>query len=99
NFSVPGAGKTRVALAVFHSRRQQGEVARMIVVCPKSAFESWADEVDLCYPDTPFRVAVLDEGMPDADLLLLNYERLPDAKSPLLQRLHTQPTLLVLDEA
>src|SRR5436190_863854 len=44
NFSVPGAGKTRVALGVFQHRRENGEIERMLVVCPKSAFEAWHEE-------------------------------------------------------
>jgi SNF2 family DNA or RNA helicase len=99
NFSVPGAGKTRVALAAFHSRRTAGEVARMLVVCPKSAFESWNDEVKLCFPAAPPDIAVFGDGSAEADLLMVNYERLPDGETSLLHWLRAQPTLLVLDEA
>ena len=49
NFSVPGAGKTRVALAIFQARRLAGEVSRALVVCPKSAFESWQNENLECF--------------------------------------------------
>jgi SNF2 family DNA or RNA helicase len=99
NFSVPGAGKTRVALAAFQSRRNAGEVKRMLVVCPKSAFEAWIDEVQLCFPDKPPRVAVFGEGPTAADVLLVNYERLPEAHTVLLHWLQAERTLLVLDEA
>ncbi len=50
NFSVPGAGKTRVGLAVFQARRDVGQVNRLLVVCPKSAFESWRAEAAICFP-------------------------------------------------
>src|SRR5262249_7634710 len=36
NFSVPGAGKTRVALAVFQAERHAGRAQRLLIVCPKS---------------------------------------------------------------
>jgi SNF2 family DNA or RNA helicase len=101
NFSVPGAGKTRVALAVFQARLDSRTVSRMLVVCPKSAFESWQAEAAACYePGHAPRVAVMEsQTVPIADIILINYERLPDARSALLQWLRAQPALLVLDEA
>ena len=100
NFSVPGAGKTRVALSAFTTRRAAGEVRHMFVVCPKAAFESWQDEIALCFPAGAVRVAVMtSDAIPSADVVLLNYERLPDAVPALIGWLRTHPTLLVLDEA
>jgi len=100
NFSVPGAGKTRVSLAAFQARRDAGEVDRMLVVCPKSAFESWQTEALECFPADGMRVAVMDTAAaPACDVLLVNYERLPDARPALLQWLRARPALLVLDEA
>lgn len=100
NFSVPGAGKTRVALALFQSCREARQFSRALVVCPKSAFESWQAEVALCFPSQSLRMAVMDgPSPPPADMVLLNYERLPDARSTLLGWLAAQPALLVLDEA
>ncbi len=100
DFSVPGAGKTRVALAIFQSRREAGRVVRMMVIAPKSAFESWVDEVALCFPTNPPRISLLDGSIPHGcDILLLNYEKLPDAWPGLLQWLRARPALLVLDEA
>jgi SNF2 family DNA or RNA helicase len=100
NFSVPGAGKTRVTLALFDARRRAGEVRRMLVVCPKSAFESWHLEANLCHTPSPPHVAAMDGAVPpSADIVLINYERLPDARVALLQWLRAQPALLVLDEA
>jgi SNF2 family DNA or RNA helicase len=100
NFSVPGAGKTRTALAIFQASRQSGALVRMLVVCPKSAFESWQDEAEICFRDRPIRVAVMNSSTPPAaDVVLINYERLPDARAALIQWLRIQPTMLVLDEA
>ena len=82
NFSVPGAGKTRVALADFAARRAAGEVSRALVVCPKSAFESWQTEALEC-PEN-IRVDVFAEtGAVATDVLLVNYERLPAAEASL----------------
>lgn len=99
NFSVPGAGKTRVALAVFSASRYARQVTRMLVVCPKAAFESWYIEAGLCFAP-PLRIGIVDSAtIPAADVILINYERLPDARSILAQWLRGQPTMLVLDEA
>lgn len=100
NFSVPGAGKTRVALAVYDSLKKAGQTRRMLVVCPKSAFESWLSENAVCFPGSPLRTHVYTGTVdPTAEVLLVNYERLPDAQNALTAWLAARPSLLVLDEA
>lgn len=99
NFSVPGAGKTRVALAIFQAHRAAGAAGQMLVVCPKSAFESWRYETSECFTDGT-TLAIMDSpAVPVADIVLVNYERLPDAVPDLLGRLRRQSNYLVLDEA
>lgn len=100
NFSVPGAGKTRVSLAAFAARRGRGEVERLLVIGPKSAFESWQFEAVTCFPGSPLRVARHGEDDPSgADVLLVNYERLPDARPALIKWLQARRAMLILDEA
>jgi SNF2 family DNA or RNA helicase len=100
NFSVPGAGKTRTALAVFSTLREQGEVRRLLVVCPKSAYEAWRFEGDACFKE-PLLTSVMDNGSldPEADVVLVNYERLSGSVSRLSEWLRTAPAMFVLDEA
>ncbi|MFE7155336.1 DEAD/DEAH box helicase [Streptomyces sp. NPDC057636] len=99
NFSVPGAGKTRVSLAVFSALRRRGEVERMLVVSPKSAYEAWQEEAKECF-STPLDVHVLGKSVPaSADILLVNYERLDRALAGLSQWLKAAPGMLILDEA
>jgi hypothetical protein len=99
NFSVPGAGKTRVSLAVFSALRQRGAVTRMLVVSPKSAYEAWQWEPEQCF-STGLDVQVLGKSVPaSADILLVNYERLDRALAGLSQWLEAAPAMLVLDEA
>ncbi|WP_425555498.1 DEAD/DEAH box helicase [Kitasatospora kazusensis] len=99
NFSVPGAGKTRVALSVFAALRAQGRVRRLLVVSPKSAYETWEAESETCFT-IPLRTSVLS-GSPDAgaEVLLVNYERLDRALAGLAGWLKAAPAMLVLDEA
>ncbi len=100
NFSVPGAGKTRVALALLQLLRQSGQVHRALVVAPKSAFSAWQDENLVAYGAAPLRMRVMDSmSPPDCDVLLVNYERLPDLAPRLAAWLRRKPALLVLDEA
>lgn len=100
NFSVPGAGKTRATLALFHDRRAAKQVNRMLVVSPKAAFESWQSEIVECYGDRAPTVTIMNSGVvPLGDIVLINYERLPDAHGALIGWLRDQPALVVLDEA
>jgi SNF2 family DNA or RNA helicase len=99
NFSVPGAGKTRATLALYKARREAGQVNRMLVVCPKSAFESWQFEVNTCLTDGTSLAIMSGPTPPTCEILLINYERLPDAISSLHRWVRRESTLMVLDEA
>ncbi|MFY4723210.1 DEAD/DEAH box helicase [Streptomyces sp. LaBMicrA B280] len=99
NFSVPGAGKTRVALAVYAAQRTKGAVSRLLVVCPKSAYESWRYETAVCFT-YPLRTHVLDGSLDEwAEVLIVNYERLDRSLSLLASWLKSAPSMIVLDEA
>ncbi|QXJ26576.1 DEAD/DEAH box helicase [Actinomadura graeca] len=101
NFSVPGAGKTRVSLATFQVLRVQGQVERLMVVAPKAAFESWLFENQACL-ETPLYVQVLDSGrLPDpaAQLIVVNYEGLAKHQVALAKWLAMKPSMFILDEA
>ncbi|BFV58236.1 DEAD/DEAH box helicase [Kitasatospora sp. CMC57] len=99
NFSVPGAGKTRVALAVFAALRAKGEIRRVLVVSPKSAYESWEFESSECF-HTPLRTVVMaGVADPGAEVLIVNYERLGRSMAGLAAWLKAAPSMLILDEA
>ncbi|SDI38307.1 SNF2 family N-terminal domain-containing protein [Sinosporangium album] len=99
NFSVPGAGKTRVALAVFAALRNQNAVRRALVVSPKSAYESWMYESAFCFKE-PLRSRVMDKSPdPGAEILIVNYERLNRSLRGLASWLRSMPSMLILDEA
>ncbi|WP_241199983.1 MULTISPECIES: DEAD/DEAH box helicase [unclassified Streptomyces] len=99
NFSVPGAGKTRVGLAVYAAMRECGEVRRLLVVSPKSAYEAWLTESELCFKEPPI-TAVMGKN-PDfrAEILIVNYERLDKALASLASWLRGAPSMIILDEA
>lgn len=52
NFSVPGSGKTATVLGAFAFLAAQDKVRRLMVICPKNAFDSWRTEWRLCFGDT-----------------------------------------------
>lgn len=99
NFSVPGAGKTRVALGVYAASKATKTVERLLVVGPKSCYDAWREETEDCF-STPPRVAVLDGVIPlSTEILLVNYERLDGSLGLLSSWMTARPTMLVLDEA
>jgi superfamily II DNA or RNA helicase len=102
NFSVPGAGKTTVALCVLAARRRCG-VSRALVVAPLSAHEAWETEPAECFePGSVPRVAVNPERI-DArtDIAVVHYERLqdPDMREYLERWLRAAPATVIFDEA
>lgn len=99
NFSVPGAGKTRVALAVFAALRARQKVTRLLVVSPKSAYEAWQYEGASCF-ELPLDVQIMDRKVPaSVDVLLVNYERLDRSLTGLAAWLEAAPAMMILDEA
>lgn len=110
NFSVPGAGKTTVTLAL-HLLACPADHA-LLVVAPKNAFGAWETVIDDCMDSAvdPVRAQQfirIDES--DADLLahlragnrrfLVGYDRFVKATTMLSLLLRQVPTHLVLDEA
>jgi SNF2-related domain/Helicase conserved C-terminal domain len=99
NFSVPGAGKTRVGLAVFQAFRRKGLVQRLLIVGPKSCYEAWQSENVGCFAD-PLRMQVFNNAIySEVEALIVNYERLQGSLNALVRWVSAQPSLVILDEA
>ncbi|NBE53319.1 DEAD/DEAH box helicase [Streptomyces boluensis] len=99
NFSVPGAGKTRVGLAVFQALRRTKGIERLLIVGPKSCYESWQYENETCLEE-PLSMAVHSRDVdPAADAIIVNYERLASSVNELGHWLAARPSMLLLDEA
>jgi SNF2 family DNA or RNA helicase len=101
NFSVPGAGKTLTTLAVWEYLRLKGFVSRLLVICPRSAFEAW--ENDVCLLTKIPNVAKFTDVLIDStiEILYVNYEQLENNNKlkSLTRWVEMHPTMLVLDEA
>lgn len=102
DFSVPGAGKTTVALANFALGRARGYFNRLLVIGPLAAFQSWKDDSAQCLTPPP-KIAV--HGGPDsviadnAEILLTNYNRVAADYDRIRSHVASSPTQVVLDEA
>ncbi|MFI8363972.1 DEAD/DEAH box helicase [Streptomyces sp. NPDC085612] len=99
NFSVPGAGKTRVGLAVYAAMKERGTARRLLVVCPKSAYESWISESQECFEVPPVTTVMEKAPDPHAEILVVNYERLDRSLTALAGWLRAAPSMVILDEA
>ena len=102
NFSVPGAGKTLTALSVWKILRFWGRLDKALIVCPRSAFESWRDELGDSFQETAnFEIYANQLISSTTDICLVNYEKLEDDSrvSYLRQWVINNRALLVVDEA
>ena len=102
NFSVPGAGKTLTALCVWQILKNRGLLGKLLVVCPRSAFEAWEGE-----PSESFgfnNIAEVYSGRilaENTEICLVNYEQLENHQrlSYLRQWVTMNEAGLIIDEA
>jgi hypothetical protein len=101
DFSVPGAGKTTVALANYALGRARGEVTQLVVAAPIAAFDAWMEDSAICLtpPPTLGLHLGLDAPLPQAELLLTNYNRLANDYDRIRTHVSRGPTQIILDEA
>jgi SNF2 family DNA or RNA helicase len=99
NFSVPGAGKTTVTYAIHAIERAAARVNRLLVVAPLSAFGAWEEEAEAVLAPAPRVTRWRSGGVPQSDVVLVNYQRLPGALPALTSWMRTSKVHLVIDEA
>jgi hypothetical protein len=102
DFSVPGAGKTTVALANFAINRARGLVDQLLVIGPLAAFQAWKDDSVACLIQPPRLYVHLGDGtaVPEnTELLLTNYNRVASDYDRVRGYVARCPTHVILDEA
>lgn len=102
DFSVPGAGKTTVALANYSVGRARGLVEQLLVVGPLAAFQAWKDDSVECLSTPPKLTVHAGDGtaIPEnTELLLTNYNRLATNYDQVRAFISRRPTQVILDEA
>lgn len=108
NFSVPGAGKTTVALAVHLLTRSPD--GHLLIVAPKNAFGAWDEAIDDCMDESvadDWKIVRLIGGADNIRLTLLSsprnmiisYDQLCRVREHVGFFLRSHPTHLVLDES
>lgn len=102
NFSVPGSGKTTATLVLWQLLRFEKRVGKLLVIAPRSAFDTWKSEPSEVFNDV-IRIEFYS-GLhiaPEVDIVVTNYEQLES--QPKLQRLKNwvkaNQSMIVLDEA
>lgn len=102
DFSVPGAGKTTLALATFGVLRRRGTVGQLMVVAPIAAFEAWEEEAEECF-DPPLDLVIFrgpSTLVPSkTEVLVSNYHRVAGDYDIVRRFVASDRTQVVLDEA
>ncbi|BCJ70680.1 DNA helicase [Catellatospora sp. IY07-71] len=102
DFSVPGAGKTTVALANYTLSRSRESVRQLLVVAPIAAFHAWKEDSAACLAWQP-TIAVhanASSVIPQhVEILLTSYNRLAGDYDRIREYVARHPTAVVLDEA
>jgi SNF2 family DNA or RNA helicase len=101
NFSVPGAGKTLTTLAVWEYFRVSGDISRLLVICPRSAFEAWEADSKMLI-DLPVIRQFIDDHIDSAvEILYANYEQLENKSrlNKIIRWVGHVSTMVVFDEA
>lgn len=104
-FSVPGAGKTSEALALFALKRSSH--SRLLVICPKNAFAVWEEQLRLCLPNLAQSVCRLRGTNADisasiesaCSVLLINYDLVPRHLKALMRLCVKSQTWIIVDES
>lgn len=100
NFSVPGAGKTTVAYALYEAERERKGIRRLLVIAPLSAFDAWLTEADECLSPAPVVRELAQRPPVGCEVLLVNYQKLGGARyTRIAEWIAEEPCHVILDEA
>lgn len=109
NFSVPGSGKTTIALAYFHILRKQELVNGLLVIGPASCFGPWEQEFKICFGQKPMSVRLAGNTQRRRrellalsgrnEVLLTTYHSAARDLIELEKLLARRPFLVILDES
>jgi len=108
DFSVPGSGKTTVALAFFEFLKKNNIIEKLFVVGPLSSFAPWEEEFELCFgrkPNSarlkgdPMQRAKIFSRMSQYELILCSYHMAHQEEDSIKKSFLNYKWLLVLDEA
>lgn len=109
NFSVPGSGKTTVALAYFQILKQQGKIDSLLVIGPTSSFQPWEDEFQGCFGKKANSIRLAGKPLAERleyyltahqyEVLLLTYHTAANDVEAIIRMLQARKYLTILDES
>jgi len=108
DFSVPGSGKTSVALATWAIARRDNPSLGLWIIGPLSCFQPWEDEFAACFGRVPRALrlqgtaeqrAWLLRHVADHDVVLTSYHTAWRELEAIEEALSSRPWMLVIDEA
>jgi len=108
NFSVPGSGKTTIALAAFAFLRWKRMIDALIVVGPRASFAPWEEEFKGCFGRSPRATRIvgsrrvrsrLYREAENNELTILTYQMAAMDVRDIHRLLRKRRIMLVLDES
>lgn len=108
NFSVPGSGKTTIALSVYAVLHQQKVVDRLFVIGPASSFLPWQEEFKLTFGYQPKVIRLIGTRqkryqllryLEGVDIILCTYQMAHREKDNLSRLLQVSKCMFILDES
>lgn len=108
NFSVPGSGKTAVALSFYAALKQDNLIQQLMVIGPASSFVPWQEEFQAVFGHPPNAVRLIGalrkrvellRAAKEAGLVLCTYQMAYHERANLKELLARGSFLLVLDES
>jgi SNF2 family DNA or RNA helicase len=108
NFSVPGSGKTTMVLAAYAILRERKEVTKLLVICPRAAFDPWEEEFEKCFGRSPIVARI--SGQPEVrrqlfedsnrfEMMLCSYQMLANELIHVREFARSNSVMLVIDES
>ena len=106
NFSVPGAGKTAIALAGISNLIDEKKIEKILVIGPTASFLPWEQEFQKCFGRKPSSLRLnmetfqnLKSLAPSYELFLLHYQTAAIYTNELITFLQNYKTILIVDES
>ena len=110
NFSVPGSGKTWMAYSTYFSLKKRGDVNKLLVVCPLSAFKPWETEYEYITGKEKIHKRIIGspekrwqiyQDQDDNEIFLVSYGTMIRDVSNIMQLLQKPENnfMVILDEA
>lgn len=108
NFSVPGSGKTWMAYATYFTLKARGEVDRLLIIGPNSAFKPWEIEYSEMTGNVPASTRIggsvrerrtLFNSPSDREIFLVNFHMVWRETDAIIELLQKNRFMVIIDES